>query len=42
LLCTPTWPPSLCHLIPLGMSENQELDAKKQKKTKYFAIWFIK
>jgi hypothetical protein len=24
LLGTPTWPPCLCHFIPLGMSENQE------------------
>jgi hypothetical protein len=24
LLGTPTSPPSLCHFIPLGMSENQE------------------
>jgi hypothetical protein len=22
LLGTPTWPPCLCHFIPLGMSEN--------------------
>jgi hypothetical protein len=24
LLGTLTWPPCLCHFIPLGMSENQE------------------
>jgi hypothetical protein len=34
LLGTPTWPPSLCHFIPLGMSENQEL-------TLYLDIHFL-
>jgi hypothetical protein len=26
LLGTPTWPPCLCHFIPLGITENQEYE----------------